>query len=989
MGETAQANMVRQLQSTSQIRPSLLLCMAALLPSLQLASGHGAVIGINGDITGATGSRNFATHKLLHGSLREWNPYGLSGVEGRVDQTDNACGEPGQTQHGLQYTGVGVDSEGKSWDISQTFAAGDSIKFRVAVTANHGGIMELRYKCTDGTDPSATLNHLDFYTLSSTLTTAALCYGSNSHSNIWRDSEGCYEPRTLKRTNVPSDSNTYHPSHPEWYVLSQATECMDPVQPSAGSGVGFDLEYRLPDELSSCGRVTVQWWWQTSNGCIPEAWREWKADDAFPCETSQWPVWSMATCSAAAGTKASSGEQFVNCIDMGLLPPADVPTPAVTVAPSTAAPTEVAVMPSEAPTTAPNNDCGSGCASCVSVAGNCANATNVQCAACAQGQWWWPCNVQGACKCASPSTAAPSAQDVTEEPSAAVTGAPSVQEVTEEPSAVTDAPSVVVTSAPTSEAPSAPSTSCKTNCESCVSITGNPHSANDAQCAPCANGGQSWWPCNIDGLCRCAAPAVSTAPTTASPTPELTATPTGPPSPPTPAPSSSAGDRQVLEVLAGVDWSDILKAQQPDLSWKPSSVYKSADLILAVQKMIDVGVGQYKLLAGDSDKNAQYALVNIAAFLAQSMHETIQYDACDENNWDSTSGYTAANACGQLGQSYQDYKCSPDEEHMQCEVDPDMEMTAGTHAKWYGAPAPFFCGPKAKVPKAPKWSTGGWCDPSDWPSWTPWETVQDFFDALAAGVHCKDYQNQKAGFWEECAGEGCPNAAAPNFGQPARTDVEGCCWWGRGVIQTTGVCNFGKLNYFAGARAAKEGRTSLFPDVDFCRTPDQICTSTEHPDLKWVAGLFYWTKEVQGYPEVNAYNFDYLNELKSFTDSGNLADSSFIDKCSGIVNRGCPSRTSCPAGAVHEVEKRAANFRTVLSAFGFPWASRRADHAASVAPPVGSSCTDGCAACVSVFQNSQSATDDHCAKCAHGQTSWPCKTDGLCTCLYEKAVDPL
>ena len=56
----------------------------------------------------------------------------------------------------------------------------------------------------------------------------------------------------------------------------------------------------------------------------------------------------------------------------------------------------------------------------------------------------------------------------------------------------------------------------------------------------------------------------------------------------------------------------------------------------------------------DSQPNARtYGLVNLAAFLAQSMKETIKYDACDENNWDATTGYPASNACGQLGQSYQ------------------------------------------------------------------------------------------------------------------------------------------------------------------------------------------------------------------------------------------------------------------------------------------------------------------------------------------------
>merc|ERR1712137_792504 len=251
-------------------------------------------------------------------------------------------------------------------------------------------------------------------------------------------------------------------------------------------------------------------------------------------------------------------------------------------------------------------------------------------------------------------------------------------------------------------------------------------------------------------------------------------------------------------------------------------------------------------------------------------------------------------------------------------VDPEMEMVASTNAKWYGAPGPMFCAPKSKVPKAPRWEhSKGWCDPNqDYP-----KLEGDAFFANVNGEGsetCGVYEGQKAGGWEQCSGAGCANAAAPNFGQEARTDVEGCWWWGRGVIQTTGVCNFGKLNYFAGARAAREGRSSLFPDVDFCRTPNKICDSTEHPDLKWVAGFFYWTKEVQGYPSTDSYNFDYMQELMDFTNGGNINDDSFINKLSGIVNRGCPAM-DCPAGHVHEADKRAANFKTVLRAFGYPF----------------------------------------------------------------------
>ena len=31
---------------------------------------------------------------------------------------------------------------------------------------------------------------------------------------------------------------------------------------------------------------------------------------------------------------------------------------------------------------------------------------------------------------------------------------------------------------------------------------------------------------------------------------------------------------------------------------------------------------------------------------------------------------------------------------MECPVDPNMSITGITHAKWYGAPGPMFCGPK-------------------------------------------------------------------------------------------------------------------------------------------------------------------------------------------------------------------------------------------------------------------------------------------------------
>lgn len=69
------------------------------------------------------------------------------------------------------------------------------------------------------------------------------------------------------------------------------------------------------------------------------------------------------------------------------------------------------------------------------------------------------------------------------------------------------------------------------------------------------------------------------------------------------------------------------------------------------------GVAGKKIyLGGDCKHCHMYGLINVAAFLAQAMKETIRYDACDENSWDRVGDdlmYPISNACGQLGQSYQ------------------------------------------------------------------------------------------------------------------------------------------------------------------------------------------------------------------------------------------------------------------------------------------------------------------------------------------------
>lgn len=350
--------------------------------------------------------------------------------------------------------------------------------------------------------------------------------------------------------------------------------------------------------------------------------------------------------------------------------------------------------------------------------------------------------------------------------------------------------------------------------------------------------------------------------------------------------------------------SEVLISQDPDLSWRPSRLYKWRDFAQAVAMMHSVGVGEHRLWLGDpsasDDVRARQALVNLAAFLAQSMKETIRYDACDENNWDSTNGYQISNACGQLGQDYGDYDCE-----MACPRDPSMRATAVTHASWYGAPGPMFCAPDSELEAAGlmvdgrtgRWDNGHDCWPypateagftaSDGPAWSRPE--------------CEVYEGQRAGRWVWDGSGG---------------SVEGCCWWGRGVIQTTGRCNFGVLNHYLGRTHLDPGThappaTVLYPDIDFCQQPESICASTEHPELKWVAGLFYWMSSVQTYDEDG---WAYLDALRSFVDGG-LSGNAFVDAVSGIVNRGCHD-APCDTGPVDGVDDRRTNFDTVLRVMG-------------------------------------------------------------------------
>ena len=107
------------------------------------------------------------------------------------------------------------------------------------------------------------------------------------------------------------------------------------------------------------------------------------------------------------------------------------------------------------------------------------------------------------------------------------------------------------------------------------------------------------------------------------------------PAPPQPLPSSpTAVSKQTLKILQSRE--DIITQQllmyHDPTQGKIQSVYTFDGLLNGLNVMSSEGVAGKTFYLGNKDKNkgSMYGLVNIAAFLAQSMKETIKYNACDE-----------------------------------------------------------------------------------------------------------------------------------------------------------------------------------------------------------------------------------------------------------------------------------------------------------------------------------------------------------------------
>lgn len=344
---------------------------------------------------------------------------------------------------------------------------------------------------------------------------------------------------------------------------------------------------------------------------------------------------------------------------------------------------------------------------------------------------------------------------------------------------------------------------------------------------------------------------------------------------------------------------------KPDntIGWKPSITYNSSDMLSALNRFITAeGFAGKKFYVGEENDSDEFRLnigiINLCMFLAQAGNETIIFDACDENNWSEekergTNIYPFSAACGQGGQNYTDSSYYNSTDPDCCKVDDNMSIIANTNPSWYGAPPPLFCAPKTKTGEY----IGRWdvipeaspvCDQVPHDKFTN----NEFFDAIKNGTTaCKFYTSQKAG---RISDQGqMYNISNEINGKPdnPRTDVQGCCWWGRGVIQTTGPCNIGKLN-----KALQDANYFKEENKSLCTNPELICDSN-YPDLKWISGFYYWAITLQTY---NKNGWNYIEELRKFTknfmnssnkpcfiNSLKFKPNTFIYGVSGIVNRGC------------------------------------------------------------------------------------------------------
>lgn len=221
---------------------------------------------------------------------------------------------------------------------------------------------------------------------------------------------------------------------------------------------------------------------------------------------------------------------------------------------------------------------------------------------------------------------------------------------------------------------------------------------------------------------------------------------------------------------------------------------------------------------------------------------------------------------GQWGRNYQGETCQGTSKSMTCDINLDATMSAVSLFKnGNKTPPAFQCRPKL----------------SD----------EDF-----------------SGYWDSKTNE---VTISPYSNREGRTDLSGCCFWGRGVMMTRNACNFGRINHYLGVRALSMGYLNFY-DVDFCIYPEVVCSSPYSQDLRWAIGFFEWIDRVQTFDLTRSY----MEELENLIQ--NRLNETETNKFIDIVGWALP--ISCTAGNfqcdpnvdLKLVEERKNNFITLI-----------------------------------------------------------------------------
>jgi predicted chitinase len=154
------------------------------------------------------------------------------------------------------------------------------------------------------------------------------------------------------------------------------------------------------------------------------------------------------------------------------------------------------------------------------------------------------------------------------------------------------------------------------------------------------------------------------------------------------------------------------------------------------------------------------------------------------------------------------------------------------------------------------------------------------------------------------------------------TVTEGCCWWGRGAIQTTGPHNYKML------QQEVVSKIPSFESVDLCANPEAIC---QHDELKMLGAMYYWSSVVQNAAHFKASLDAYV--ATGFSDEGSVVGgASFNAGTGGMVNNGFWAATP------HGNSGRMAYFRKLVSAM------RAAGMGQGLVPVEATPAPTGCAA---------------------------------------------